>query len=140
MEPQFMGSDYLIVEQLSYRFRDPRRGEVIVFRYPSSPQRRHIKRIIGLPGENVIIENGAVFVEKEGEKTLLEEDYVATNIVKAEVDIVLKDGEYFVMGDNRGHSLDSRSWGALPEENIIGRVLVQISPFTAFARVEVPEY
>ncbi len=140
MEPQFVESDYLIVEQLTYRFREPKRGEVIVFRYPGSPQRRHIKRIIGLPGERVVIEDGTVFIEKEGEKMSLEEDYIATNIRRGDVDVLMGEGDYFVMGDNRNHSLDSRNWGALPEEYIVGRVLVQISSFTAFARVEAPEY
>ncbi len=140
MEPSFHEADYLIVDQLSYRFRDPQRGEVIVFNYPQDPQKRHIKRIIGLPGEEVTIKEGKIFVASEGEKNLLEEDYLPLERTTGEERIFLNEREYFVMGDNRGASFDSRNWGSLPRENVIGRVFFQVSFFDVFARVEIPEY
>ncbi len=140
MEPSFYEADYLIVDQISYRFRDPERGEVIVFNYPQDPQKRHIKRVIGLPGEEVIIEEGRIFINEEDEMILLEEEYLTLPRTLGEERISLGKDEYFVMGDNRGSSFDSRNWGSLPEENIIGKVFFQISPFSVFSRVEAPEY
>jgi signal peptidase I len=140
MEPSFYEADYLIVDQLSYRFREPERGEVIVFRYPQNLQKRHIKRIIGLPGEEVLIEEGKIFISADDEKVYLEEEYITLPRTAGNDRILLRDDEYFVMGDNRGSSFDSRNWGSLPAENIIGRVFFQISFFDAFARVQVPEY
>ncbi len=141
MEPSFYESDYLIVDQISYRFRDPERGEVIVFNYPQDPQKRHIKRIIGLPEEEVVIEEGRIFVTDDSdETTLLEEEYLTLSQTLGEERISLGEDEYFVMGDNRGSSFDSRNWGSLPEKNIIGRVFFQISPFSVFSRVEAPDY
>jgi signal peptidase I len=141
MEPSFHEADYLIVDQLSYRFREPKRGEVIVFRYPQNPQTRHIKRVIGLPGEEVIIEEEKIFIVfHDGEKVILEEDYLPLQRTSGEERIILGEDEYFVMGDNRSASFDSRNWGSLPEENIIGKVFFQISPFSVFSKVELPSY
>ncbi len=140
MEPSFYEADYLIVDQISYRFRDPERGEVVVFNYPQDPQKRHIKRIIGLPEEEVVIEEGRIFITDADETILLEEEYLTLPRTLDEERISLGEDEYFVMGDNRGSSFDSRNWGSLPEENIIGKVFFQISPFSVFSRVEVPDY
>jgi signal peptidase I len=140
MEPSFHEADYLIVDQLSYRFRDPKRGEVIVFNYPQDPQKRHIKRIIGVPEEEVTIRDGKIFILSEGKKILLEEDYLPLERTTGEEKIFLNEDEYFVMGDNRSASFDSRNWGSLPKENIIGKVFFQVSFFDVFARVEIPEY
>ncbi len=140
MEPSFYNDDYLIVDQMSYRFRNPERGEVVVFRYPEDPSKRHIKRVIGLPGESILVEEGRVYVESEEEKFILEENYLYLPKSKQETSFSLEEQEYFVMGDNRGASRDSRNWGALPKENIIGRVVFQISFFDSFSRVPLPEY
>lgn len=140
MEPNFEESDYLIVDQLSYRFREPNRGEVIVFHYPADPSKRHIKRIIGLPEEEVKIEDGNIFIISDGEKILIEEDYIPKTEISKEKDIFLKEGEFFVMGDNRNVSFDSRNWGALPKENIIGKVFFQVSFFDVFSTVKTPQY
>lgn len=129
MEPTFHTGEYLIVDQLSYKLNNPKRGDVIVFRYPMMPSKFFIKRIIGLPGEEIKVENNSIYIkEKVAEDfTKLEEDYVEidkyTNIKKT-----LSNTEYFVMGDNRPASLDSRSWGPLDEKFIIGRALFRLFP------------
>ncbi len=140
MEPSFHEADYLIVDQLSYRFREPERGEVIVFHYPQDPQKRHIKRIIGLPGEEVVIEEEKIFIIDDGEMIVLEEEYLPLPRTSGEERIFLEEDHYFVMGDNRSASFDSRNWGSLPKKNIIGKVFFQISPFSVFSKVELPEY
>ncbi len=135
MEPNYYQGDYLIVDQFSYRVREPERGEVIVFHSPQPPERRFIKRIIGLPQETVILEEGIIYiVSEEGEKRLLNEDYYLKEETPGDFEVELSTGEYFVLGDNRRASLDSRNWGSVPRENIIGRVGIQISPFSTFAK------
>ena len=141
MEPSFHDWDYLIVDELSYRFRAPERGEVIVFKFPNDPSQRYIKRIIGLPGETVTIESGKILILNSTEQFELNESgYLAGVETAGSVNITLQEGEYFVLGDNRKYSSDSRSWGVLPEENIIGRTLVRVFPVNTFAKVESPEY
>src|SRR3990167_8352717 len=99
MDPNFHSGDYLLIDEISYRFREPQRGEVIVFHYPNNESVYYIKRIIGLPGEEVEIKN---------EKT------------------TISGGKYYVLGDNRNFSFDSRSWGALEENEIIGLVRLRL--------------
>ncbi len=140
MEPSFHEADYLIVDQLSYRFRDPERGEVVVFYYPQDPQKRHIKRVIGLPGEEVVIGEEKITIIDKGETFVLDEEYLPLPRTLGEERILLEDDHYFVMGDNRSASFDSRNWGSLPKEKIIGRVFFQISPFSVFSKVTLPEY
>ena len=140
MEPNFHEADYLIVDQISYRLREPKRGEVVVFYYPDNPQKRHIKRIIGLPEEEVVIEEESIYIIDDGDTIILTEDYLPLERTYGESSFVLADNEYFVMGDNRGSSFDSRNWGSLPKENIIGKVFFQISPFSVFSKVELPDY
>lgn len=128
MFPTFQNNQYLIVDQISYRFEDPKRGDVVIFRYPLDTSKFFIKRIIGLPNEKVIIEDGVVSIETaNGKKETLDEPYLQ-NISKDSMSIELKDGEYFVMGDNRTASSDSRIWGTLPRKNIVGRALVRLLP------------
>lgn len=131
MEPTFKTGNYLIVDELSYQFKTPERGSVIVFKYPRDPNKSFIKRVIGLPGETVSISEGNVVIinTEHPEGFTLEEPYI--DIQKIETSkIVLGEGEYFVMGDNRLNSADSRIWGPLPEENIIGRPVIQFLPPT----------
>lgn len=136
MEPNYHSSDYLIIDELSYKFRDPQRGEVIVFQYPLNPSYRYIKRIIGLPGETIEIKDGEVFVSRgDGEEQKIDETlYLSTKVQEEWKDtdygpLTLNSDEYFVMGDNRKYSSDSRKWGVLPTKNITGRVLLRISPY-----------
>jgi len=138
MEPNFEDSNYLIVDELSYRFRDPQRGEVVVFRYPRNVSQRFIKRIIGLPGEKIEIEAGVVMVNG---KILDESEYFPSGVqTLGNIQISLDENEYFVLGDNRISSFDSRQWGTLPRKNIIGRVYFRAWPITDLTKFEVPSY
>ena len=138
MEPNFEDSNYLIVDELSYRFRDPQRGEVVVFRYPRNVSQRFIKRIIGLPGEKIEIEASVVMVDG---KILDESEYFPSGVqTLGNIQISLDENEYFVLGDNRISSFDSRQWGTLPRKNIIGRVLIRAWPITTLTKIEVPSY
>ena len=129
MEPTFENGEYLIVDRISYRFEEPKRGEVIIFRYPKDPTKYFIKRIVGLPGESVTVDGDKVtIVNKDNPNGLvLDESY--TNHNRGGVDkMTLSDNEYFVMGDNRPQSSDSRIWGPLPKDNIVGRALLRLFP------------
>ena len=136
MEPTLTNGDNLIVDKLSYRFRDPERFDIIVFPYKHKAKTYYIKRIIGLPGETVQIdEQGNIYINGE----ILSESY-GREIIKAEYiglaaePIVLGEDEYFVMGDNRNNSTDSRypQVGNIKREDIIGRAWVRLWPFSSF--------
>lgn len=130
MHPTFENGEYLIVDELSYRLHPPSRGEVIVFRYPLQPSEFFIKRIIGLPGETVKVENGSVVIKnKDGQPVILDESYLPKSLkTSPDSSVTLNSDQYFVMGDNRPRSSDSRIWGAVPKENITGHVLLRLWP------------
>ncbi len=129
MDPTFENGQYLIVDELSYRFEAPQRGDVIIFRYPKNPSEFFIKRIIGLPGETVSIHNNIVSVAQAGGSTVaLAEPYVVNLGDGPDTSFAVPAGEYFVMGDNRPESSDSRVWGLLPAQNIIGRAFLRLLP------------
>lgn len=142
MEPNFEDGQYLIINEFGYKetdlkffkvdsFKEIERGEVIVFRYPLNPSQFFIKRVIGLPGERIKVEKGDVFIYNEihPEGLKLEEDYLPKDLItKGDNDYQIKNDEYFVMGDNRGHSSDSRVWGPIKNSNIVGRVLLRAWP------------
>ncbi len=141
MEPNFGSGDYLIIDEITYRFRDPQRGEVVVFKYPKNPSQRYIKRIIGLPGEAIEIKEGKIIIIDEAEsQTLDESGYLPLGQTSGNIRVSLLENEYFVLGDNRAFSSDSRRWGPLPRENIVGRVYIRAWPFTALAKFEAPAY
>ncbi len=128
MDPTFRTRQYLIIDELSYFFRQPERGEVIVFRFPEDPSKFFIKRVIGLPGETISIRANKVTITTTDKKVItLDEPYTQGNTYPS-INTTLKDKEYFVMGDNRELSYDSRRWGALPREMIKGRALVRLFP------------
>lgn len=130
MEPNFQNGEYLIIDELTYQFKEPQRGEVIVFRYPLNPSDFFIKRIVALPQETVEIKTGKITVKKRGGDLFeLKEPYLPADAETAP-DLVLDLGEeeYFVMGDNRPHSSDSRIWGALEKSKIIGRAFIRLWP------------
>lgn len=131
MVPTFHDKDYLIVDEISYRFKSPQRGDVIIFKPPNQPKGiYYIKRIIGLPGESISIKGTKVtIVNKEHpEGYQLSEPYVQ-NISSDNFETTVAEGELFVLGDNRPRSSDSRVWGLLPIKNITGRALVRLFPF-----------
>lgn len=143
MLPNFQNRNYLIIDELTYRFREPVRGEVVVLRSPNNASDFFIKRIVGLPGERVFINNGhvTVFDSSGGSGLVLEEPYLEkNNITYGNVDRVLGGDEFFVLGDNRLSSSDSRIWGALAEEDIVGRVVVRVLPIKKFQFFEQPVY
>jgi signal peptidase I len=133
MEPNYHNNEYLFIEKLSYRFREPKRGEVIVFKYPNNHTINYIKRIIGLPGDSLRIENGSVYVNGE----LTAENYlpagtktVLNRSPDTPYEIIIPAREFFVMGDNRSHSSDSREGWLVDENLIIGRSAATLYPVT----------
>ena len=131
MHPTFENLDYLIVDEIRYAFIAPARGDVIVFRYPANPSIFYIKRVVGLPGETVSIRNGIISITTEnGEQFSLAEPYVVAEDATYTNDVSLNAEEYFVLGDNRPNSSDSRVWGPLPRKDIIGRVDLRLLPLT----------
>jgi len=135
MEPNFQEHDYLLIDEISYRFNNPKRGEVIVFRPPLNKREFFIKRVIGLPGERVQIRDGKVWVAKSGEQLQeINESYLAGVVTQGQInstylDVTLGDGQYYVLGDNRGASLDSRTFGPITLHEIMGRTWVRAWPF-----------
>lgn len=144
MEPTFSDGDYLVIDEISYRFRQPQRGEVVVFKFPGKTQDFYIKRIIGLPGETVEIRAGKVRIYNQDHPSgfTLNEPYLSSNLQRDENmrPVRLGEDEYFVLGDNRRASYDSRRWGTLKKDHIIGRVWIRpwppVEPFLFAA----PEY
>lgn len=129
MYPTFNDGEYLIVDEISYNLGHANRGDVVVFRYPKDPKRFFIKRIIGMPNEEIEINNGQVIIKnKENpngfilDESYIKEEWATTGTYKT------GDGEYFVMGDNRNRSSDSRFWGMLPKDLLIGRAYLRLLP------------
>lgn len=141
MRPSFDDKDYLIIDELSYRFNPPSRGEVVVFRFPQDPSQYYIKRIIGLPEETVEIKNGEVKISNRAFPLgfTLKENYLDEN-TPGEIKIKLDDNEYFVLGDNRDASSDSRRWGPLAQHFIIGRAWLRLWPFNEAHAIKAPIY
>lgn len=131
MEPNFEDHEYLVIDEVSYYVRPPARGEVIVFRYPKIPSQFFIKRIIGLPGEQVEIKDSHVRVinAKYPKGMLLDETYLPEGrVTQPNMLTTLSATEYFVLGDNREFSSDSRIWGSLDKKFVVGRVLLRAWP------------
>ena len=143
MEPNFSHGDYLIIDEISYRLGQPERGDVVVLRFPQDPSQFLIKRVVGLPGERVVISEGKVKIyQKDSDKIaeLKEEYLLPTTPTQGNQTYDLGVDEYFVLGDNRTASSDSRSWGTLERKNIIGKVWVRVLPITEAAFFNEPEY
>lgn len=132
MEPNFSDGQYLIIDELSYNFKSPERGDVIVLRPPMQPSIFFIKRIIGLPGEEVKIEGGRIIIAgTDLGRAILKEEYIPDGVDTIPDSIIkLKDDEYFVLGDNRQRSSDSRAWGPLPKYNITGKAFLRLWPLS----------
>ena len=149
MSPTLQGGQYLVVDQVSYfkldverlarivpfwdasgtdpkfAFDPPTRGEIIVFRYPDDPAKDFVKRVVGLPGETVAVRSGTVYIDGEA----LREPYLQRSDRSSARKLTLGAKEYYVIGDNRRNSNDSRSWGVVPEDNIVGRVFLVYWPW-----------
>jgi signal peptidase I len=131
MDNTFKDGQYLIVDEISYRFKDPERGDVLIFKYPGDTSKYFIKRLIGLPGEKVTVSNDLVTVQNaEHPKGMaLNEPYTGSRTL-GNTAVTLGPDEYFVMGDNRLVSLDSRAWGVLPREDIVGKPALRLLPLS----------
>lgn len=142
MEPNFKDRQYLIIDELSYFFRAPARHEVVVFRYPRDPSQFFIKRIIGLPGERIEIREGkiTIFNDAHQDGLPLRESYLVPEGKATHPDmvIVLSNNDYFVLGDNRDFSSDSRFWGPLDKKLVVGRALFRAYPLSKFGVI--PHY
>ncbi len=132
MEPNFEDREYLVIDELSFYLRQPERGEVLVFRYPRDPRQFFIKRVIGLPGEKVEVKNGRIKIYNDAypQGFLLEENYLDPpgRPTHPNLSLTLGSEEYFMLGDNRDFSSDSRVWGPLQRKYIVGRVLFRAWP------------
>ncbi len=141
MEPSFHNGNFLIVDEITYRFRQPERGEVIVFKYPGNEKEYFIKRIIGLPGETLTVDGNTVSITTHDGPVILTEPYKKADIRPAgPKTVTLGEQEYFVMGDNRGNSFDSRSWGPLSKKEITGIARFRIFPLSQFGITPLPDY
>lgn len=144
MEPNFEDGDYLIVDEISYRFEEPKRGDVIIFRYPNNPSEFFIKRIIGLPGETVEIKDNkiSIYSSAHPEGIALNESEYLDNAVVTSGNIYqqLGEDEYYVLGDNRVASSDSRRWGILNKRYVIGKAWLRAWPFDDFKIFESQNY
>ncbi len=130
MEDTFHTGEYLIVDQLSYHFHSPERGDVIVFQYPKDPSKFFIKRVIAVPGETITIDGSTVHISSKDDPNgfTMDEPYIKSMDIGTDLTETLGEREYFVMGDNRDQSSDSRVWGVLQEERIIGRAYLRLFP------------
>jgi len=133
MDETFHTGDYLIVDQVSYYFSEPARGDVVVFRYPQEPSKFFIKRVIGIPGDTLTINDSVITITNEGNPDgfILDEPYIKSMQAEAPTTEKLGEREYFVMGDNRDESSDSRSWGVLQKERIMGKAFLRLFPPSA---------
>lgn len=129
MDPTFATGDYLIVDKLSYELGTPQRNTVIVFKYPNDPTKSFIKRVIGLPGETVTQKSNVVTITNKDnpEGFVIDESYI-THPLPTDFSVTLGSDEYYVMGDNRAESFDSRSWGPLNKKYIIGKPVIRLLP------------
>jgi len=131
MDPTFWDGEYLIVDELSFRFGEPKRGEVLIFRYPEDPSKFFIKRLIGLPGETLTVTGDKVHIKgASGTEFDWSEPYVEEGRRQNldNITVTLGADEYYVMGDNRLGSSDSRRWGPISRKLIVGRPLVRLIP------------
>lgn len=138
MEPNFYDHEYLVIDEISYRFKEPQRGEIVVFRYPKDPRQYFIKRIVGLPNEALEIKENSIYINgvKIDESGYLPEETTTFG----NLFVKLGSDQYFLMGDNRNFSLDSRSFGPVPRQFIVGRAWFRGWPFDKFTVFQAPMY
>lgn len=119
MRPTLENGEFVLINKMSYRFSEVERGDIIVFHFPLDPEEELIKRVIGLPGDQVVVKNNQVYVNGQ----MLNEPYIAQPPIYSGEWTVLE-GQFFVLGDNRNNSNDSKDWGLLPAENVVGKAIL----------------
>lgn len=138
MVPNFLDGEYILVDKISYLIGAPQRGDSVILKFPGDPEhKKYIKRVIGLPGETLEIKKGEVFINNKK----LDEFYLPTNILTyPDSKTNLGTNEYYMIGDNRVNSSDSRIWGICPKKYIIGRALMVLYPFSQFSVIPQVDY
>lgn len=143
MYPNFQNGEFLLTEKVTYRLNDPQRGDVVVFKAPTNENEEFIKRVVGLPGDRISIINNKVYINSK----MLNEFYLDSELITSpgnfldeEEEVIVPGGEYFVLGDNRPHSSDSRAWGFVKKEKITGRAWVVYWPIDKTRVVEKINY
>lgn len=142
MDPTFHDGQYILTDKVSYRLHQPERGDVVVFKAPMNPDFDYIKRVIGLPGDKIIIQEGQVVVNGQPlEDTYIESDTVLLpgQYMREGEEVTVGTDEFFVLGDNRSHSADSRQWGMVPKKDIVGRVFFRYWPVNRLGLISKPE-
>jgi signal peptidase I len=143
MEPNFLDYEYLIIDEISYRFNEPERGDIVVFKYPQDKGQYFIKRIVGLPNETVEIKDGKVIIYNVDNSSgaVLNEDYLDENVKTfGDRTVALGPDQYYILGDNRLASFDSRSFGPIERRHIVGKAWVRGWPFNKIKIFETPDY
>lgn len=143
MEPNFHNSEYILTSKISYKLHDPKRGDVVIFKSPRNKDIDYIKRIIGEPGDRVMLNGGSYYVNgaKLEEPYLAPGTYIGGGIFLQEgAEIIVPKGQYFVSGDNRGHSSDSREFGPIAKEDFIGKAFFRYWPFSEAGAIISPSY
>lgn len=143
MEPNFHNGEYILTNKVTYKLKNPQRGDVVIFKSPKNKDIDYIKRIIGLPGDTVELRNNAFFVNEQ----LVEEPYIPEgtflyggSYLQENDLIIVPEGMYFVVGDNRPHSSDSREFGPIPKEDFIGQAFLRYWPFDRAGVLPNPSY
>lgn len=138
MDPNFADKEYLLSDKVSYRLHLPARGDVIVFKSPPDPEKDYIKRIIGLPGEKIKIQGGKVYINGD----LLKENYIPSEsftipglFLREGHEVQVPPNSYIALGDNRNHSSDSREWGFVPRDSIIGKAFIRYWPLNEIGTI-----
>jgi signal peptidase I len=132
MEPTLQNGEFILVNKLAFKFGTPTMGEVIVFHYPRDPNQEYIKRVIGVPGNTVVISEGQVFVDDK----LIQEPYIAASPSYGPQHWVVPPGSLFVLGDNRNNSSDSHTWGMVPLEYVVGKAMIVYWPPSSWGSIE----
>lgn len=143
MEPNFHNGEYILTNKIVYKIQNPTRGDVVIFKSPRNKEVDYIKRVIGLPGDTVSLQDNALYVN--GKK--VEEPYLSPDVIifggsylREGQEIAVPEGMYFVAGDNRPHSSDSREFGPIPKEDFIGMAILRYWPFSQFGLIPRPQY
>lgn len=142
MEPNFHNGEYILTDKVSYRFGDPKRGEVVVFHSPQDERVDFIKRIIAVPGDEVMVKGGYVYLNNQKlEETYLNDPGAVTagRFLREGQPVEVPNGQYLVLGDNRLHSSDSREWGLITQGGIVGRAFFRYWPLSQFGLVKTAE-